>query len=242
MATLAEKHVAAQMALRKNTGRAVAKIWKNLGSYDEGDIARFLQLVAPLSAASRRQAAILANTYIAAMMERAPLDMDADAIVAGLRNGATAEEVYRRPFVETWTALKEGQLWEEAVKAGLDRAVALAETDTLMSMRDAARFNGMNDPGIYGWRRVTNIGACDLCRVASTQRYHRSALMPIHDHCHCSVEPIKEPTGRIADENLYRTLDGEINEISKTRKRARIAEHGELGPVITDANHSFAAL
>lgn len=45
---------------------------------------------------------------------------------------------------------------------------------------------------IVGYERVPDGNACDLCDLASGQRYTRGDLMPIHDGCGCGVEPLTE--------------------------------------------------
>jgi hypothetical protein len=232
---------------------------------------------------------------------------DEGALVgAGPRNGTPPEVVYRRPFVEVWSALADGVPWQDAVDRGLERAVSSAATDVQLSMRETARAVGGYEPGIYGFQRVPDGDACELCLIASTQRYHVEDLMPIHNLCGCGVEPLTEPTDRIINRDRYDKLkkDGTIQRMTDSQRPGRlekraaenleraqetlveaaaetdparaarlqeraanwskraddqmaaansareslrakatsvaIRDHGELGPVLTDANHSFS--
>ena len=101
-----------------------------------------------------------------------------------LRNGAGRGEVYRRPFVETWTGLAAGELLRTSIERGATRAAVLAETDVQL----ASRQSGFNQRGangnIVGYRRVlTGSENCALCAIAATQRYTRGELKPIHPGC-----------------------------------------------------------
>jgi hypothetical protein len=160
-------------------------------------------------------------------------DLDpADLIGAAVRNGAEPAEVYARPFVNVWTALGKGVPWIEAVHAGFARATSTAETDVALSSRAAATAYAAADDRIVGFQRVPDGGACDFCSLVAGQRYHSEDLMPLHNRCGCTVEPIVGAerrlfTGRLENDVVHG--DG----ISVV-----VREHGELGPVLAnDADH-----
>lgn len=220
-AALANAHIVGQQRLREIVARAIAAGWTGLSGYDERDVDAFIERIAPLVLAGQRQSVALMDAYLARALERQPLGINADELTgAAVRNGTPPEEEWRRPFVTVWTALANGTRYPDAVGAGLARAQAMAATDMQLSMRGAAALIGEADPGIYGYQRVTDGHACTLCRIASTQRYHRGDLMPIHAHCGCSVYPLTDPSERIVDRGLYRQLkaDGAIDKISAQRQ------------------------
>lgn len=303
---LARSHIDAQARIKLRVRAGVRAAWVSLGSYDEADVEVFLARALPLIRAGELASISALQSFLGRSLGRPVAAIDPAGVVDGIRNGAAPEEVYRRPFVETWTALKNGTLWEQAVQQGLERAVSAASTDLQLAMTHGAKAFGGADDGIYGYQRVANSGACDLCLIASTQRYFTDTLMPIHNYCNCGVSAITEPTGQIINRGRYTDLKsgGRIDALTKQRqaggfeKRAassesradrwrreaaeatdsdtaeryalraqqwqrradeqaatanglresaranggvevRVREHGELGPVLTNADHSF---
>lgn len=303
---LARSHIEAQERIKLRVRTGVRAAWVSLGSYDEADIETFLARALPLIRAGELASISVLQSFLGQSLGRPVAAIDPTDVVDGLRNGATPDEVYRRPFVETWTALKDGTKWEQAVQLGLERALTAATTDMQLAQTHGARAFGGADSGIFGYQRVANSGACDLCLVASTQRYFTDTLMPIHPYCNCGVAPLTEPTGQIINRGRYEDLKsgGRIDALTKQRqaggfeKRAasnqsradrwrreaaeatdpdtaeryalraqqwqrradeqaatanglresaranrgvevRVRDHGELGPVLTNADHSF---
>lgn len=197
----------------------------------------------------------------------APAGLDAAAYTGGqVRGGVTTAEEFARPFHDYWTALGDGKSWEDARMAGVRRASDLADTDVALAARGAAR-DAMtaHKPKVVGYRRVlTGAKSCIFCAVASTRRYRIEDLMPLHVHCDCTVAPIwgtKDP-GKVINRKLLDQLqqntdrsdywrgggmvDEHGNLVDKDGKHiapddaVKIAEHGELGPVLVDPHHNFA--
>lgn len=310
MASIAARvHVIAQQQLRDLLSQAVEEVWFTLPGYDRENVDEWLSRVLPLVDAAQRRSVALTDAYLARERGRDVLGVPVDETTgAPVRNGTPPEVVYQRPLITLWSALADGASFAQAFARGLDRATSAAETDALLSMRAAASWVGEIDDGIYGYERVTDGSACDLCQIASTQRYHTSQLMPIHSHCGCSVAPLTEPAeGGIVNRDLYRQLkaDRAMDRITAARRergfrqradaneqRARrwrreaaseqdperrerlieradryeqraaeqrrtaeqlaagdrrvpeavaVREHGELGPVLTDASHRFTS-
>lgn len=249
MDELARVHTIALATLRRLVVRLLREVWEGLPAYNTGDVDRWLAQAVPIVGAGQRQAASLTDAYLARAMERQPLGISAAAVVgAAVRNGTPPEVEWRRPFVTLWTALRTGATYERAVATAWDRASAMAELDVQLSARATAREVGLRDPGIYGWRRVTDGDACELCEIASTQRYHRGDLMPIHARCGCTVAPLTSPSEQIIDRQLYGELkaSGAIARRTAQRQRARglepvaaVRRHGEVGPVLVDARDHF---
>lgn len=235
MTTLAEAHILAQARLRAWAVEAVTATWRSLPAYDEADLAAWLARVQPVVLAAQRQSVSLTNAYIARAMERQPLAIDTAQIVgAAARNGTDPAEVYRRPFVTVWTALKGGTPYADALAAGLARAASTAATDVQLAMRGATDQIGHLDTAIVGFRRVADAGACKLCVAAAAQRYHVGQLMPIHNHCGCGVEPLADEADLAPSTARY--------EASKTGAEPQdiaVHEHGELGPVLTEPGQHF---
>lgn len=217
--TLANTHIETQRRLRELTVRGVAQAWATLPSYDESDVPAFLAIVAPLVIAAQRQSVALTNAYLARALGRQPLPLATeDLIGAALRGGAAPAEVYRRPFVTTWTALKEGKPYDQAVRNGLERATSTAAMDVQLAMRATATDIFEADPKVIGYRRIPNSGACDLCLIAAQNRYTTGALMPIHNHCGCGVSPITAKHDPIGDGDL-------IDRLADMRRRGAQDDH-----------------
>lgn len=219
-------HIEAQRRLRATLTVVAETLWRGLGSYDEKDTPRWLEQIVPVAAAGQRTSVALTDAYVAQVMGREPLGIE-DVVI---RNGAPMEEVYARPLKTVWMGLANGLPWQEAVDGGMARATSTIATDAQLAMRETVREIGTVDQGIFGWERVPDPGACKLCLIASTQRYHKADLLPIHDHCGCSVAPITDPTvGHVINKERYTELKkaGEIDKITAQRRGPRAAQRAQ---------------
>lgn len=234
MATILDRYQQRMAQLRDAAAAGVGQAWDDLGSYDESDVDRFLSRATPVVAASQAHAVALTDAYFAAETGRSPLGLPLDSLTgAGARNGTPPADVYRRPFVQVWAALAKGTLWADAVSAGGARVASAASTDVQLSMRAASREIGLRDGRITGFRRVLSGKSCALCASASTRTYSRGDLLPIHGNCDCTVAPIigrRDPGARSPQP------------VQQDGPAPAVHEHGELGPVLTDADHEFTSL
>ncbi len=92
-------------------------------------------------------------------------------------------------------------------------------------MREAVSHIAQVDEEIVGYRRVANPDACDLCLIASTQRYHVAELMPIHARDRCGIDVItgdRDP-GLVVDRELLQQMkdDGRAGDLSIQRAASR---------------------
>lgn len=276
MATLAEirdGYNRLNTRLVRGAGRIAGNVFRQLGSWRDDDISRYLEIVGPQIAGLKIQAANLQAAYyqqVAAAngesftpVNSRPQDLT-DEI---LRNGPNTTEVYRRPFVEAWTALSSGELVRTAVERGAQRATSLAETDIQLASRQAGLNQRNANTNIVGYRRIlTGSENCALCAIASTQRYTRGNLKPIHPGCDCGEEPIygEFDPGQVIDpegldslhEALVQQLDvsdanarsADIGKLVQYEDGTRLAdfteiivtrEHGEYGPTLAWRNQAF---
>lgn len=259
--------------LVRGAGRLTGNVFRQLGSWRDEDVARFLQIVGPQIDGLKLQAANLQAVYYQEIakangeaftpVEARPRDLTDEA----LRNGPSSEEVYRRPFIEAWTGLSAGELLRTSIERGATRAASLAETDIQLASRIAGRNQRVNNGNIVGYRRVlTGSENCALCAIASTQRYTRDQLKPIHPGCDCGEEPIYgdfDP-GQVIDlEGLDSLHEGLIEQLGVSDRSARSAgigksvqyedserladftdiivtrEHGEYGPTLAWRDQAF---
>ena len=245
----------------------VRRLWLGLGNYYDADINRFVRSVVPIIEGGKQQMASLTDIYLAAVEAAAlgekvkPVGVSPSAVTSEALRGVPASDVYQRAGVTVWTALGGGSDLTDAVTQGLERAVSMASTDLQLAKTHTARRVLSGKPHVSGYRRVLEgASSCALCIVASTQRYHKEALMPIHPVCNCGVEPIYgEDTGQIIEpdvlDNIHETIAErfgssdagarEIPGVTQGGKPLRyrdvivVHEHGEVGPVLTVRGHKF---
>lgn len=226
------------VAVRSVAAAGVVAAWDRLGSWDESDVDAFLHSTVPRVVGAQAQVAQTTETYMAMSMGGRPAGIDRERYVgAAARNGTPPETVYRRPFQQLWKGLGAGKAWQLAQDEARFRLAQTAVTDLALSTRLAAQ-DAMASSGIVGYRRVTAAGACQFCDVLSTRRYNVAELMPVHPNCACTVEPITDSAAggrQIIDQEKYDRLQAQGVE-------AKVVQHGELGPVVYDAEWNFNSL
>lgn len=276
MATLAEirdGYNRLNTRLVRGAGRLAGNVFRQLGSWREDDFNRYLQLLGPQIDGLKVQAANLQAVYYQEVAKAngqsftpvttRPQDLTDEII----RNGAATTEVYRRPFVETWTGLAAGELLRTSIERGAARASSIAETDIQLASRQAGFNQRQGNGNIVGYRRVlTGSENCALCAIASTQRYTRGQLKPIHPGCDCGEEPIYgdfDPGQVIDPQGLESIHEALVKQLGVSDRQARSAEigkfvqyedeqrladfteiiatreHGEYGPTLTWRDQAF---
>lgn len=263
-------------ALIVGAGQVARSTFESLDSWREEDIPRFLELLDPQLTGIKRQAARLQETYYAQVAGLAGVEHEVtptpstELTTDNLRNGATTEEVYRRPFATTYANLAEGSTLTQALSLGGLRAAQLASTDTALAGRVAGFLQRAGNPRIQFYRRtLTGAENCALCTIASTQRYRRGNLRPIHPGCDCGEEPFfgDEATPQIIDpdrlyethEELWRQLgvddpsarDAGLQKVIESGEGRKLADfteivvesnHGEYGPTLRFRDQNFTTL
>jgi hypothetical protein len=261
---LADPDVAAYVAaytatlarLRSRVVGTVESSWLALPAYRDADIANWIELVAPLVSAGQAQTAAFTDAYLAGfanlVLEQptGPAGLDPTLFTTEAMRGAPVDEVYRRPAITLYKALADGTPFADAVELGRQRAVDIASTDLQLAKTTAAQASLSHDKRVVGYRRVLEGGkSCGLCLVASTQRYHRAQLMPIHPGCDCGISPIyatKDP-GQVIDPQRLESVHVEIadrfgqfdaggrtipGQAGQYRDELIVHTHGEIGPVL----------
>lgn len=262
-AVLAERYRDALIDVRRRVSTRVERNWRDLGSWNEADVDRFLARTLPVVDAGQRRTVSLTDAYLARVTRTRTIGLPADDLVgAGVRNGTPPADVYRRPFVQLWSALSNGAQFMDAMNAAGVRAAQSASTDVSLSMRasaDAFQEAGPAESDIIGWERVLDPDACAFCATASTQRYKSANLEPIHANCQCGIAPVfrendraikdfnRQVLSNIKDANAaadrpywearHFRVDGDTGEV--ILPDIAVHEHGELGAVLADAAHDF---
>ena len=159
-------------------------------------------------------------------------------------------EEWLRPFEQFRVEYSRSQDEQRARAASLLRAEQLADMDLALAQREAARNHATAAPGVIGYRRVihpelSKYGqTCGLCLAASDRLYTTSELMPLHNGCNCTVAEVtsREDVGvelnGLSLQDLYDAARGTGRQ-GLQRIRYRVESHGELGPVLVNAEHEF---
>lgn len=218
-----QAHIATMARLRQIVSDALGRSWDALPSYDRADLDRWLATAVPVSLAGQRQAVAITDAYLARALDRPPLGIDPDAATgAAVRNGTPPETVYERSFVTVWTALKNGDRYEDAVAAGRARAAGSGAMDVGLSMRGTLTAVQAGDDTITGYQRVADGRACDFCQAVDGAFVKSGDALPLHTWCGCSVAPL---TGRVA--------------ATKAPRSVAVHQHGELGTYLAAADENF---
>lgn len=210
--------------------RRLAALWAGLGSWRDDDQDPFIdQAVMHVRAAQRgladRVAAQVArDAALATGTAPEPLGLTPDEAM-NLRTGIEDREVYRRPFVTTYTALSRGVQFPDALRRGQVRLTEIAEMDMQQTYASANRTALNRLPSHVRpshWLRVLNGEKdCDLCTLAAQNRYSLETLNPIHPGCDCTVAP------------------GYDDEPGGPGLGRAVREHGELGPLLVRPTDHF---
>lgn len=262
-AVLAERYRDALIDVRRRVSTRVERNWRDLGSWDEADVGRFLARTLPVVDAGQRRTVALTDAYLARVTRTRAVGLLPDDLTgAAVRNGTPPADVYRRPFVQLWSALSNGAQFMDAMNAAGVRAAQSASTDVSLSMRasaDAFDAQAEFESRIVGWERVLDPDACAFCATASTQRYRSANLDPLHANCQCGIAPVFAENDRAikdfnrqvlrnikeanagADRPYWEArhfrVDGTTGEV--ILPEVAVHEHGELGAVLADAAHNF---
>ena len=244
-------------SLINQTGAVARLAFESLGSWRDDDYLRFVRQITPILSGAKMQAAQASVAFYKSMANlddqdwQQPTISAADLTTQALRNGVTTEQVYRRPFVDVYTALSKGKQMTEAIEAGANRVESLASTEIQLARRNVGlKARNANDRIVGYIRTLTGAENCALCYVASTQRYTRGELMPIHPGCDCGEMPLygTQDPGQIIDEaRLEATHDSIAERFGVSARDARsvdysnikIEQNGELGPVLTVRGQQF---
>lgn len=226
--------------LARSTSAITGKRWDTVGAVDVRSLRRKL----PQDVIERLAEGKTVTEAIAASAQKKVEAVEPEAVY-----GRIADHV-------RFISVSRGISPQDAALEGLRRAVAVADTDVMLAERaQVQRFLTQRKPtGVVGYRRVLHpeLGGggppCGLCVVAATRIYHIEDLMPIHARCRCSVAVVTkelDPGLKLNDDDLktllstvYSAAGGNTRNQLKT-VRVEIAEHGELGPILVNADQNF---
>jgi hypothetical protein len=245
----AVQYAVARQSLIARTLLILSRLFLNMGSWRDGDVARFQRDALPVlqgaqRALGRMVAVRVAQSATTAAGGRVAPPAIPDDLLVGLRQGVTVQDEYRRPFEQAWYGLSLGEPVEKAVDRGRIRLVQLADIDLQMAEASASR-EAMTQAGALWWKRVPQgEETCLLCLVASTRAYYVADLKPIHPGCDCAVAEqfSPRPDGGVHDEALLRKAYDAAADATGRRTTAGsemrdlladvTSEHSEVGPML----------
>lgn len=258
-------YMAQVAAIRNRVLSYAVAMWGSSASLRNADVDRLIARIVPVVRGGQLQVAGVTNAYVAQLAKLegvaavlAPVDR---ATVAEYR-GVPAEEVYRRPAVTTYTALKDGKPFSTAREEGIQRLKSLVTTDVQQARNRQAREAYSASGFDYTVRTLSGSENCALCVIASTQRYHAAGLMPIHPGCDCGERGVRagRDPGQVIDQRLldltYEQVDAKLASADqspdlaskKTSTGKPISDltdllvthqHGELGATLAWRQDSF---
>lgn len=248
--------------LKASTFQQLTVQWLDMEFHNKGNVSQWLSSALPIVQDSYDIAVEFTSTMndiqIGLLLdnpEYGGIPISPDDMKKRLRNGVASSEVYARPFVDFWLSLKNGGSIDDALHSGAARIGELLDTDIerLSDFTSVEKF--ANENSLVGYRRVlTGATNCALCVVASTQRYRRGNLKPIHPHCNCKVSPVlnweDDGASQILDEDLLNQLHSDIasrfgedvaNRSAKDYNKIMVTrQHGEIGPYLGWRGQHFA--
>ena len=224
--------------------------WDSLPHYRASAVEDMIEAVTPRVAAGQLRIADLTRAYLAQCASELgwnvvlpPIDQDE---IRGAR-GVDPRVVYRRPAVDVYTALAAGKPLPQAAAEGRLRLTQLIGGDMQLAKVHASRqsMRGYPEEGQFYRRVLTGRENCALCVVASTQRYYRGDLLPIHPGCDCGVQPL--PPGLAVNQVIDEDLLEQVHQVAADRlgvsdrggrtpdyrKLLTVREHGEYGPTLS---------
>ena len=224
--------------------------WDSLPHYRASAVEDMIEAITPRVTAGQLRIADLTRAYLAQCARELgwkvvlpPIDQDE---IRGAR-GVDPRVVYRRPAVDVYTALAAGKPLPQAAAEGRLRLTQLIGGDTQLAKVHASRqsMRGYPEEGQFYRRVLTGRENCALCVVASTQRYYRGDLLPIHPGCDCDVQPL--PPGLAVNQVIDEGLLEQVHQITADRlgvsdrggrtpdyrKLLTVSEHGEYGPTLS---------
>jgi hypothetical protein len=286
IATLVAAYIAATIALRLRISN-LTNMQFGASGYRSAGADAFIDTMVPMLDMAQQTMADLTSAFLTQQImtmgggTSQAVGIPSHLVTGRALRGADPAEVLRRPYEQTWTALAQGKSFDEAVKIGQVRAQSISMTNLQLAKTRAGREVMRHDSRVVGYRRVlTGARSCGLCILASSQRYHKADLMPIHPSCDCAIAPIigTEDPGRAINSATLTTgvlntgttesgvrvyghdgvmelgdLVGPVHDAIRERfgqsstdgrsidyrKVLVTHEHGEYGPTLAVASHSF---
>lgn len=201
------------------------RTWRGLGSYRDADFDRMIATLVPRIEAAQQQVSNLTDAYIRKQaLAEFGTARDGAVFNASTRNlrGVDAETVYHRPFASTYTALSSGKAVQAAIADGERRLVDIVSSGVQLSKTHSAANALEKSKFTKFMRTLTGRENCAMCTIASTQRYHRGDLLPIHPGCvpgDSVISPVSSGSTKLSD-----FAWGEVRAVSRRLFKGELIE------------------
>lgn len=209
LAQIQQAHHRRFLGVQQAAADLAGQAWDTYAGLDDLAAGAFEAAAAVLADTAGEQISTLAVGYMAA--SDAAGGYPATGLVPILptvRNGIPRQEIYHRSIVEARSLISRGAPFDQAMNAGRARATGTATTDVSLANRSEMNRGGAVRPWVVGYRRVLTGKSCAFCAVASTQRYRRAELLPLHPRCDCDIAEIfgTEDPGKVINRDLLDQL------------------------------------
>lgn len=163
--------------LAQEAADRLVTLWER---WEAGEVDRkqFIALAVVLLSVSRARAAALADLGLAADLTR-------------LRGTPVAPVGLAAPVGTPLAAVEDTLAGPPYALAPAVAVAVLGRSETLAAVQDTYS-EGLRVSNVYGWTRVLNSGACELCVGLAGEVLPASAQMFHHKGCGCSQRPVEE--------------------------------------------------
>jgi hypothetical protein len=196
IAALVAAYIAATISLRLRISY-MTSAWFGAEGYRTAGADAFIDAMVPILNTAQQTMADLTSAFLTQQIvtmgggTTQAVGIPSHLVTGRALRGVDPAEVLRRPYEQLWTGLSQGKSFEQAVQIGQVRAQSISMTNLQLAKTRAGREVMRHDSRVVGYRRVlTGARSCGLCILASSQRYHKADLMPIHPSCDCAIAPI----------------------------------------------------
>lgn len=248
-----EAYANSRELLTQNTIDSILKGMQSVDPYNDNDIIDFAKSAADVVRFSQGNMGILTEAFLRNVMTIQGVLPPVNQLVSlasDLRQGVELYQAYMRPFNQYRYIMSKYDDITQASSAMVQRAESLVDTDLNLASRQSVKDTLESTKQVTGYRRIVHPelsrgGSCGLCVIAADRTYNKSELMPIHDRCKCTVLPItkkSDPGLQLNAEQLqafYDAAGGSTEGADLKRVRAKTSFHGEIGPVLRDADQNF---
>jgi hypothetical protein len=193
------------LGVQEATANLVAQAWDTFGGLDNTAAAQFEAAATVILDTARAQTSTLATAYMQANDSAGGFPPVAGRPeVPPIRGGVPTSEVYHRAVIEARRLISVGAPYDQAFAAGRARATTAARTDVSLANKASMDVAGARRPHVVGYRRVLTGASCAFCATASTQRYRRANMLPLHPNCDCGIAVImgRDDPGRVINRGL----------------------------------------
>ncbi|MGH3356599.1 MAG: hypothetical protein ACRDOJ_11930 [Nocardioidaceae bacterium] len=248
---LVDRQAAARARVETNAAAQVVPLWARFdGWYDDGLIAELALMSAAVVQAAREVAGATTAAYVAQTvgLMRETVEEATRVLLPAARGQTSLPAVYTRPAKRFRYEVSRDSGREVAAEAAQRQVRTSTATDVMLAVRDAAQ-QSYEAYRVRGYRRVihperSEEGTCGLCAVASDRIYKRGDLAPLHGGCRCESLPLTdtEDPGRSLNEAELKDLYARAGSTAGSelrRVKYKVVDHGELGPTLAFADHTF---